>query len=588
MINDPNRIYDGFDSVEGGVDGGRRANVIGTNQVFSADNCVFRGGLPISRPGIRLMQPNFDPIDKTVYYDQFGNYSPPSVPISGQDSETRFSLDTFQSASYYSPKGSTECIVALIGGRAYKLIPQDYSVDITEIKLDQRNNKNLNTGYLKQADRWMVIQDGTSIPLLYDGSVARRAKDFEVPVGDIMAYGMGRLVVCRNGHEVIFGDLYGSHDGDPGDSVIQFTETQFLAEGLPSSIPFALGKITGAEFFPQLDTSTGIGQLLVFTSRGGVSFDLSLPRDQWKTSAFQELALLTTGARGWRSIAAVNEDLWMRSDDGSRSFRQARSELTGWHHLPLSTNVRQYFNTDTPELLDFANSIYFDNRLFTTTGPVWNHGRVFHTGVVVLDFDILSSFGSNARPAWDGRWNKVQVTQLVTGIFNGRRRAFAFGILAGNNALFELTANDRQDWDGPISSEIIGRAFDFSRDRTSNPFSEKELYGGDVWLSEVSDNDSYMDVSYRPDDYSEWLPWGKRINVDAIGQYQTVNPNTGEPELREGFMPRAKLEKPEYDSDPTTKRSLRRGFNFQVKFNWTGYMALQRFRIQAQQLIEKS
>jgi hypothetical protein len=97
-----------------------------------------------------------------------------------------------------------------------------------------------------------------------------------------------------------------------------------------------------------------------------------------------------------------------------------------------------------------------------------------------------------------------------------------------------------------------------------------------------------MDVSYKPDNYPNWLPWGKRINVDAIGQYQATDPDTGEPELREGFAPRAKLQKPEYDTDTTTKRSLRRGYDFQTKFNWTGYIALMRFRIQAQQLIENA
>src|SRR4029077_10826085 len=133
---------------------------------------------------------------------------------------------------------------------------------------------------------------------------------------------MGRIVVIRN-NDIFFGDLFGSHAGsDPADSIIQFTETTFLTEGFPASIPFTLGQITGAAFFPQLDTSTGLGQLMVFTNHGGCSFFLSLPREQWKTSAFQIVALQNTGVRGWRSITPVNEDLFFRSDDGIRSFRQ--------------------------------------------------------------------------------------------------------------------------------------------------------------------------------------------------------------------------------------------------------------------------
>src|SRR5207237_361954 len=171
--------------------------------------------------------------------------------------------------------------------------------------------------------------------------------------------------------------------------------------GFDATIPFALGKATAATFFPQLDTSTGNGQLMIFAERGAASFFLSLPRDQWKTASFQQLALLTTGLRGWRSISAVNEDLWFRSDDGWRSFRQARSEPVGWSHIPLSTNVHQYLDNDTPELLYLANSIYFDNRIIATCNPYWNNGRPYHNGLVVVDFDILSSFGTKFRPAWN-------------------------------------------------------------------------------------------------------------------------------------------------------------------------------------------
>lgn len=591
MIVDKNRIFDGFDSMEGGVDAGRRPNVIGVNQVQSAENCIFRGGVPATRPGFRLLQPNFIyPLAtaSTFYnYNSDGDLVPPPTVI-GVESNVAFFQDVFQDACYYSPKGGPECMVALIGGRLYRITPKDVTVDIEEIALDRRNHNDHPIAWMIQADKWLIAQDGESTPIIYDGIKARRAAEDEVPVGQQMAYGMGRIVVIKNGHEVWFGDLYGSHDGEPGDSVIKFTETTFLSEGTPASLPFELGRITGLGFPPQLDSSTGIGPLLIFTSRGVVSFDLSLQRDVWKTSAFQKLVLLTTGLRGWRSLISVNEDMWFRADDGARSFRQARSEATGWFHLPLSTNVRQWMDSDTPELLDYVNAIHFDNRLIFTCSPVWNHGRVFHNGLVVLDFDILSSFGSNSRPAWNGHWSKLRVTRLLTGIFNGRRRAFVFGLDSGGlNEVYELSENQRDDFDGPISSEMITRSFDFSRDQASNPFSEKELYSGDVWLNKVSDHKAYLDVQFRPDDYPEWNRWGERIPLDAIGEFQELNA-AGEPTVREGFSPRATLFKPKEMADPTTKRNLRRGYEFQVKFNWTGYLAIQRFRIGCQQLIEKA
>jgi hypothetical protein len=665
MISDKNRIYDGFSSLEGGVDAGRRPNVIGQNQVVSAENTIFRGAFPTTRggfskldqhfhnpdsrcnaagtfvppddedrtfdssaaptmlfdlPGIGAPEANFTQADVgRLISDDAGHIPAGTTIIQVFDSDNalmsansganvnfgiyRVRADPaltaqnvyldgiFQTACYYSPRGGVEAIMALIDGRLFRITPSDYHMHIEEIVAGDigvavRNQKGPRAWMIK-ADKWIIAQDGISKAIIYDGANAHRALDDEVPVGEIMAYGMGRIVVTRNGQEILFGDLYGSHAGiDPGDSVIQFTETTFLSEGFPASIPFAMGRITAASFFPQLDTSTGLGQLLVFTDRGAASFDLSLPRDQWKTSAFQRMALSSSGVRGWRTPQSVNEDLWFRASDGERNFRQARSEANGWYHIPLSTNVSQFLDADTPEQLEFASAIYFDNRLIMTCSPIWNHGRYFHEGLLVLDFDILSSFGTNSRPAWNGHWTKVRVTQLVTGIFKGKRRAFAFALDENDqNQIYEFTDN-REDFDGPIDSEIIARAFDFTKDQASNPFSEKELYGGDLWLNNVGTDDADIRVLYRPDNYPTWLPWDQH-DLGIIGSYGPITPGIV-PTMRPGFFPRLTLEKPVNSADTdSTNRLLRRGFEFHVKINWTGHLSIERFRIQAQQLTER-
>lgn len=381
-----------------------------------------------------------------------------------------------------------------------------------------RNNRFYPIAYMVQADKYLIAQDGYSKAIIYEGKNARRSNiegspdTVEVPTGTMMAFGTGRLAVIVNDRDVAFGDIYGSHldtQTDPADSIILFTERNFLAGGFDAAIPFNQGIATGIQFFPQLDTSTGNGQLLVFAERGAASFNLLLDRVLWPTSQFQMIALITTGMRGHRSIVGANEDLWFRGDDGYRSFRQARSDSWGWSHIPLSTSVGQFVDADDKELLKFSSSIYFDNRIIGTCSPVWNahketevppaiRGRVYHNGLVVVDFNILSAFGTKFKPSWEGHWTigtsftsnlpDIKILQLVTGTFNGVTRAFVFGLDDQNqNQLYELSFSDRDDFNGSIPWEMVSRAIDFrGGGQQTNQFTENELYDGDIWLSKIS------------------------------------------------------------------------------------------------------
>jgi hypothetical protein len=670
MITDKNRIFDGFQSLEGGVDAGRIPSSINPNQCESAENMVFRGGDAATRPGWRKLTESFT--NPAHCYDVNGYDTNQHVP--GQEADTIYRNGTMQCVASYSPHHSGEdCLMAMIGGRLFKIVPgietakvteitpitdenspfhtlipfppppdppapggtypiprndtfpgqsisgktnisgiegtclgatretgeptgdntvwykwrgittgerqfffvnqpgyivevytgtavnaltqiasrtmpnqvsftqtagTDYHIrvrpgtqplndfkirwnNITEVgppedKVEAyRNLSEVPIAYMLQADKWLIIQDGSSRPILYDGHRAVRSDNdnpdrekTQVPVGTIMGYGMGRVIVIVNDRDVAFGDIYGSHPfPDPADSLIMFTERNFLAEGEDAAIPFNFGIATGMEFFPQLDTSTGNGQLMVFAEKGASSFILSLPRELWKTSQFQIVALRATSLRGHRAIDIANEDLWFRAADGFRSYRQARSESTGWAHIPQSTNVKNILRYDDVDMLKFGSVIYFNNRIIGTCLPAFNQSRPYHEGAVVVDFEIISSFGQNSLPAWDGNWTlgprkginlPNKITQLVTGEFNGVTRAFAFGLevnrvehgedyeLTYTNQLYELSMDDKNDWDNQhIEWELVTRAFGFSQQST--PFNENELYDGDLWLKGITE-----------------------------------------------------------------------------------------------------
>jgi hypothetical protein len=95
----------------------------------------------------------------------------------------------------------------------------------------------------------------------------------------------------------------------------------------------------------------------------------------------------------------------------------------------------------------------------------------------------------------------MPVSQLVTGRFNGVTRTFIFGLEVTNqllpngdyqvvysNQLYELTTSDKQDFDGPVNWELVSRLFDFSKlSQMSTPFTESEIYDGDIWLSQIAE-----------------------------------------------------------------------------------------------------
>jgi hypothetical protein len=97
-----------------------------------------------------------------------------------------------------------------------------------------------------------------------------------------------------------------------------------------------------------------------------------------------------------------------------------------------------------------------------------------------------------------------------------------------------------------------------------------------------------LKVFYRPDNYPEWVPWKEfSQKFFNIGKPGAIN-RGGVPTARANFVPRLPLGKPPNACDDSTRRNLRRGFDFQVKFSGTGHVIIERFRIHGQMLTEKS
>lgn len=568
-----NKIYyDGWQSLPSGMDAGKAPSLIAKDQVALSINTTFRGGYPRTRPKYVYRPITFSTVEEQTWYEQ----------------------QIYQGSFYYSFIAATDpalkpnqgCLIQSVGGRQWKIDLSSYQAQ--EITTAQRNGRFQNIVYFCQARQYLIIQDGTSSPIIWDGSNTRRAGRNEIPVGTIMAYGQGRIWLIK-GDELFAGDIEGTAVG----SVLSFTEFQILDGGGALNPSYVIGNVNGLQFIPQQDTATGVGTLLVLGERGVTSVFAELPRDQW-INGIQRVVLINLGGTGHRSPCQVNGDIWFRNTPGLRSYRQARGQVELLAQLPLSTEMDPFFLQDSDFLLPWASSVYFDNRVLHTLSPQWRNSRVTFPAIAAVDFHILSSFGSDLKPSWDGVWTGINCYELVQAT---TQRAFAPGVDSqGRNCLFEILRDDAdQAFDllddgnrNPVRTRVV-----WSIDSGAMTFDgggggavvEKRLSAGKYFVRDI-DGQVEVDLNYRKDGEKCWQLWVTNefcANVDlcdipldengcpltwvASPQYRSPA-LVGQPDIV-GVAP---------DDSPegagNSGRALNIGYEFQFRFVFTGEATL--------------
>lgn len=560
-------LYDGFVTLEGGMDSGRAPELINPNQVSYAVNATSRGSYLRTRPPFR--QPN--------------------LTFDSDESRTWFKSHRIQGADYFNLDGKTPVTISSVGGKIFEkrvnrkdayvhditpLFPAG-ATDITGAAIGgqvDRNSMRQPKVWMQQATNYFIIQDGSSKPIIYNGAKARRAGKNEVPVGECMAYGFGRIVVAR-GDELVVGDIVGGPTG-----VLGFTETTYLDEGGAFKLPADMGNITGMIFIARQDTATGQGNLLVFAEKGVASIDFSLPRDQWKEKAIQQVALLDIGATSAQSLTLINGDVFFRSEDGIRSYRDSRAQQDGYGRTPISYEVNEILNYDTPSLLNFVDAVYFDNRYLMTVAPKFNdYGAVFR-GFCVMDFTPVTSTRAPAPPCFDGLWTGINPVALAVGGFGSGDRCFAYCTNdEGENQIWEILKKGTLDNDiSPIEAQLDSRAFSFS-----DLWRYKNLLKGSLWIANLLCRTQFT-VQFRSDQCPVWTDWqtffvGQDIN--NCGERPICSPMANiPPQYRSGF----KLKPvPEDCGTGVNKAMLKLGFTFQVRIKWRGNAAITRLLLKA-------
>lgn len=580
-------LFDGFFSLEGGMDGGRPPSTLTPIQVARAVNATFRGGY--SKPRIATKR-----IPITFAANDEGTWD-----------QGTFSTGRFQGAgSYISPDG-TAFIFLSIGGQIYG-VPLDGSTHMAVNQTanqagrpappawsppkvpGQPNSPTLSKAWFCQAEEFLIVQDNQSRPLIWNGATFRRATDDEVPTGGPMAYGIGRLWVAR-GREYFGGDLVWSDPSLGTASLLKFTENDFLNEGGAFMVPWQTGNITALSFTAQPDTVTGEGSLMVFTRSGIFEFAAPVDRTVWKDmeQPLQRFSLLNFGATSQESVTQVNGDLFFRAEDGIRSFFFARRDFNTWGNTPQSREVEPVMARDDQALLAWASAITFDNRFMSTAEPVWTDTGVEHRRLVALDFDLISGIRSKVPPAWDGEWvPSPRILQLVTTQQDTGRRAFMIardenGMLGIWEFLPKQTGDDSQ----PPEWSIESKSFQFTA-----PLDRKRLTTVELWIDDV-EGVYNIDTFWRSDNKGCWVPWAR---FTGFGSGCLTTPATGgngdcSPPRMPVAQSRNRIGLPIAPDrmDQLNCEPFRDGYEFQLRLECTGHFVIKKARLVAELLSQE-
>lgn len=400
----------------------------------------------------------------------------------------------------------------------------------------------------------------------------------ELPAGRMGCYGLGQnWVALTDGLSFICSDISRGPSGTTAnqrrDSVLKTTDLTF--EGGTFSIPGAGSIITSMTFMANLDVALGQGSLEVGTANFMASclapIDFTNPPSNGPILTY---SLIGTGPLAQDSTIRVNSDIYFRSIFGIGSLVLARRDFGTPGNTPISDEVRdRLLELDNQSLLSYGSSVVFDNRFIMTLSPQPSSQGVIHAGMVVQNLDPVSGMRDKQPPVYDGLWTGINTLKLVSGIFNGIERAFAFSFntTLSKIELYEMIKTGTQHFDNttiPITWGFETAAL-FNKD-VKSPETMVRLLNGEFAVSDVIGMVRF-EVYYKSDQNC-WTPWSAfSVCADTAGVPQ--------------YFPRLGLGEPSSSAcDPILNTPLRDGFTFQFKFVITGHCRFLRARFAAMTL----
>lgn len=171
-------LVDGIGTFDAGMNSGLAPQLIPPNQASMATNMTFRGGYGTHRPTIREIAFDF-----------------------GGDAmlEENVIHKAFQGACFYQPDTGAQSLVAAIGGRLFQFFPSGISAKTLDVSVPgDPNPASPQQAWLWQSERFVIWNDGVSLPVFFDGAISRRSNG----TGKVLATISGSFVTPAVGATV--------------------------------------------------------------------------------------------------------------------------------------------------------------------------------------------------------------------------------------------------------------------------------------------------------------------------------------------------------------------------------------------------
>lgn len=479
------------------------------------DNCVAAGINISTKRGSLAPRWGFE--RKTITYPQGGFFNQNKDYVSYKE---LFDSGKFQLIAPYPAGGTLDRLLIVIAGTIFIFNVDSNTLSIVPISDGSMLNPRASRLNWTPAGKSFVIFDFPSFPVIVTGTTARRADptQYEVPVSVNGAYNQNRLFIANAGNEFTAGDPVGNTSTP--NAPLTFEEiiapaSVYLGQVFQLTTQNANEPITAMGFLQVADTSTGIGPLLIATSRSIYSYNTTQPRSDWEQGQFGAVLTYNTGVVGPRAWANANSDLFFLSADGYvRTLSMSRDEQSRWSKIPISREVEPWMKYYDPSLKQFGFVSYYKNKVFFSANPYRiqavdystrkNIADYAHSGFVVLELDNVSSFGSPGKPTWAGLWTGVNPMDMV--VLNERAFVIAKDNLS-QNSIWEVNPSINYDTSDCKIRYVHSRIYTKEHD-CGDPFVNKETHSIDMNFDALR-GDFRINIKYKTSHSPKFIQWGE-------------------------------------------------------------------------------